>query len=65
MTIYYVKAGRSETAAKLDLELVPTQDKGKNLFRLLFNAPLPNSELRVIGPSKWEKPLVTRVISVM
>lgn len=31
-TIYYAKAGRGETIAKLDLELVPTQASGKNLF---------------------------------
>jgi hypothetical protein len=26
---------------------------------LFFNAPLPKAELTIIGPSKWEKPLVT------
>ena len=30
-TIYYAKAGRSETAAKLDLELVPTAAEGNTL----------------------------------
>jgi len=58
-TIYYAKVGRAETAAKLDLELVPTQANGNNFVLLFFNAPLPKAELTIIGPSKWEKPLVT------
>ena len=58
-TIYYAKAGRSETAAKLDLELVPTQVNGKTFVLLFFAAPLTKAELTIIGPSKWEKPLVT------
>jgi len=58
-TIYYAKAGRAETAAKLDLELVPTVANG-NTFVLIFSGtPLPKAELTIIGPSKWEKPLVT------
>jgi hypothetical protein len=58
-TIYHAKAGRAETAAKLDLELVPTVANG-NIFVLIFSAaPLPKAELTIIGPSKWEKPLVT------
>jgi hypothetical protein len=58
-TIYYAKAGRSETAPKLDLELVPTQVNGKTFVLLFFGAPLAKTELTIIGPSKWEKPLVT------
>ena len=58
-TIYYAKVGRSETAAKLDLELVPTQANSKNFVLLFFKAPLAKAELTIIGPAKWEKPLVT------
>ena len=58
-TIYYAKAGRSETVVKLDLELVPTTANGKSFVLLFFKAPLPKAELTIIGPSKWEKPLVT------
>jgi len=58
-TIYYAKAGRLETAAKLDLELVPTTSKG-NIFAILFRgAPLPKTSVTVYGPPKWEKPLDT------
>jgi hypothetical protein len=58
-TIYYAKAGRAETAAKLDLELVPTTANSNTFVLLFFGAPLPKAELTIIGPSKWEKPLVT------
>jgi hypothetical protein len=58
-TIYYAKAGRSETVAKLDLELVPTEANGKQFVLLFFGSPLPKAELTIIGPSKWEKPLTT------
>jgi hypothetical protein len=58
-TIYYAKHGRSEISAKLDLELVPTQANGKIFVLMFFRASLPKAELTIIGPSKWEKPLVT------
>ena len=58
-TIYYAKAGRAESAAKLDLELVPTTANSNTFVLLFFGAPLPKAELTIIGPSKWEKPLVT------
>ena len=58
-TIYYAKAGRSETAAKLDLELVPTAANGNTFVLLFFGSPLPKAELTIIGPPKWEKPLTT------
>jgi len=58
-TIYYAKAGRTETVAKLDLELVPTAPNANTFVLLFFAAPLPKAELTIIGPSKWEKPLVT------
>jgi hypothetical protein len=58
-TIYYAKAGRAKTVAKLDLELVPTTANGNTFGLLFFSAPLPKAELTIIGPSKWKKPLVT------
>ena len=58
-TIYYAKAGRSETVAKLDLELVPTIANGNTFVLLFFGSPLPKAELTIIGPPKWEKPLTT------
>ncbi len=39
-TIYYAKAGRTETAAKLDLELVPTAANGNTFMLIFLGAPL-------------------------
>ena len=58
-TIYYAKAGRSETSAKLDLELVPTATEGNTLVLLFYGVPLAKTEVTVIGPPKWEKHLTT------
>jgi Domain of unknown function (DUF4198) len=58
-TIYYAKAERSETVAKLDLELVPTTSKGDTFVLLFHGAPLPKASVIVYGPPKWEKPLQT------
>jgi hypothetical protein len=58
-TIYYAKAGRSETAAKLDLELVPITPNANTLMLIFHGAPLAKAEVTLIGPPKWQKPLVT------
>jgi uncharacterized GH25 family protein len=58
-TIYYAKAGRGETAAKLDLELVPTAANGNTLVLMFHGAPLAKAEVTIVGPSKWQKPLTT------
>lgn len=58
-TIYYAKTGRSETAAKLDLELVPTAAEGNTLVLLFYGLPLAKTEVTLIGPPKWEKHLTT------
>jgi hypothetical protein len=58
-TIYYARAGRSETAFKLDLELVPTVAES-NTFVLTFRgAPLAKTELTIIAPPKWERTFIT------
>ncbi|KNE22951.1 hypothetical protein AFM18_28630 [Achromobacter spanius] len=52
---YGAKAGRTDTQAKLDLELVPTAP-GANTFVLHFQGkPLAKTEVTVFGPPKWEK----------
>jgi hypothetical protein len=58
-TIYYAKAGRSETIAKLDLELVPAAPNSNTLVLLFLGAPLPKAEVTIVGPAKWQKPLTT------
>ncbi len=42
-TIYYAKHGRSETAAKLDLELVPAEANGKTFVLIFLGSPLAES----------------------
>jgi hypothetical protein len=58
-TIYYARAGRTETVASLDLELVPTTSNGSNFVLLFRGAPLAKTSVKVFGPPKWEKPLDT------
>ena len=58
-TIYYAKAGRTETAARLDLELVPTAPDGSAFVLMFFGKPLAKSEVIIAGPPKWQKPLTT------
>lgn len=56
---YYAKTGRTETQAKLPLELVPTTSNG-NAFTLLLNQEaLAGADIVVYGPPKWEKRLRT------
>lgn len=58
-TIYYARAGRAETAAKLDLELVPTAANGDTFVLMFLGAPLAKAEVTIVGPPKWQKPLTT------
>ncbi|MGY6271774.1 DUF4198 domain-containing protein [Achromobacter denitrificans] len=52
---YGAKAGRADTAARLDLELIPAE-AGSNAFVLEFKGkPLAKTEVTVFGPPKWEK----------
>jgi len=58
-TVFHAKAGRTETAARLDFEIVPTAPNA-NTFVLTFNGkPLPKTEVTVFGPPKWSKVLHT------
>lgn len=53
--IYYAKAGRGETRAVLDLEIVP-QQSGANSFQIMFKgAPAPREGVRIIRPDGWLK----------
>ena len=58
-TIYYAKAGRLETLAKIDFELIPTTVNGKEFTLQLRGAPVAKTEVTVYAPSKWEKKLTT------
>jgi hypothetical protein len=58
-TVFYAKAGRSATAAKMDLEVFPITANGGTFVLLFRGAPLPKASVTVYGPPKWEKPLRT------
>ena len=58
-TVFYAKVGRSETAGKLNLELVPRLANGATFVLMFQGAPLPKTNVTVYGPLKWEKPLRT------
>lgn len=54
-SVFNAKAGRAETAAKLDLELVPAAPNS-NTFVLTFKGkPVPKTEVTVFGPPKWSQ----------
>ncbi|SDV46478.1 DUF4198 domain-containing protein [Chitinasiproducens palmae] len=53
--LYQARAGRTDTTARLTLELVPTEPNA-NTFTLMFDGkPLPKTKVTVFGPPKWEK----------
>jgi hypothetical protein len=43
----------------LDLELVPTVPDGNIFVLRFFGKPLAKSEVTIVGPPKWQKPLTT------
>ena len=56
---YYARAGRQDTRARLDFELVPTQPGGVDFTMLFRKQPLAEAEVTVIDPQKWSKTLKT------
>ena len=52
-TIYYARAGRSETSGKLDLEIVPLKADSNQFIVLFAGAPLPKAEVTIAAPPKW------------
>lgn len=58
-TVFHAKAGRTETTAKLDFEIVPTAPNANTFVLLLRGQPVPKTEVTVFGPPKWSKVLHT------
>lgn len=58
-TVFLGRAGRIATTAALDLELVPVSAGGDRFTLLFKRKPLPKTELTLIGPPRWQKPLRT------
>lgn len=57
--IFYARAGRNETAAKLDLELVPVTANADRFTLLFRGKPVPAAKLTIITPDRWQKAFVT------
>jgi uncharacterized GH25 family protein len=55
LSLYQPKSGRTETAARHALELVPTAPHSNSFTLLLNGKPLPSKEVVVFGPPKWSK----------
>ena len=53
--IFHARAGRAETAAKLDFELVPAQANGDRFTVQFRGKTLPGADVTVIDPGKWQK----------
>ena len=58
-TVFHAKAGRTETSAKLDFEIVPTTPNANTFVLTLKGQPVAKTEVTVFGPPKWSKVLHT------
>ncbi len=58
-TVFHAKAGRAETASKLDFEIVPTAPNANTFVLTHKGQPVPKTEVTVFGPPKWSKVLHT------
>lgn len=52
--VYYARAGRSETRAALDFEVVP-RSSGGDQFQILFKGQPVKEGVRIINPEGWIK----------
>lgn len=57
--IYYARAGRDDTAPKLDFELVPIESGGREFTLLLRGKPVANTAVSVFSPQRVETKLTT------
>ncbi len=59
LTHYQAKLGRTETAAKFALELVPTATDSNHFTLLLNGAPLPKADVTLFTSSGWNRTFKT------
>lgn len=59
LSLYQAKLGRSETAAKFDLELVPVAADGNTFTLLLRGAPVPDADVTLFTSSGWNRTFKT------
>lgn len=53
--IFYARAGRTETIARLDFEIVPTSADGDRFQVVYLGKPLPDAKVTIISPGRWSK----------
>jgi hypothetical protein len=59
VTVYQAKLGRSETAAKFDLELVPVAPDSNSFTLLLHGASVPDADVTLFTSSGWNRTFKT------
>jgi hypothetical protein len=57
--VFHARAGRRETKAALELELVPVAPDSNTFTAIYKGAPLPGAAITVINPDRWSKALRT------
>jgi hypothetical protein len=56
---YYARAGRTETATKLDLEIAPVTT-GSDTFVVVWKGqPLADASVNIVNPDRWQKSFKT------
>lgn len=55
--IFYARAGRAETHAALDLEIVPVEAHGDTLMVIFRGKPVPDASVNVIAPDRAQREL--------
>lgn len=53
--IFYARAGRTETVARLDFEIVPTSADGDRFQVVYLGKPLADAKVTIISPDRWSK----------
>lgn len=53
--IFYARAGRTETIARLDFEIVPTSVEGDRFQVVYLGKPLPDAKVTIVSPDRWSK----------
>lgn len=56
--IYYARAGRSDTAAKMPVEIAPVTAGGDRFVVLRDGKPVAGAKVTVITPDKWSRAFV-------
>ncbi|CAN7376906.1 DUF4198 domain-containing protein [Phenylobacterium sp. LjRoot164] len=56
---YYARAGRAETATKLDLEIAPVAANSDTFVVVWKGQPLADASVNIVNPDRWQKSFKT------